>query len=213
MSELDVECWIQARLGASVLEESVEEFKEVLVTYQEVLSDWVIQVEDDERITTDAKLYKRVSLIPKDSGVVSPRYLHDNQQDILECANKLCEELGSRGRTQIFHDPFSGIEQVSTTSLGLEGYWCLAFRARGVPYTNILTYTFLSKKRVSFDRAFPELAKELFSETVDHLVANYRLYASWWQRIWYGEEYVQALARSRKRLREWYGINYDTLVS
>lgn len=208
---LDAKKWLSVRLGVSVVESSVDEFKDVLVAYQYSLPGWKVLVEEDERVSAKGSAYVRVSLAPSKQAKISPKQLVAVQDELLSCAHDLCEKLGARGRTQTFHDPFSGIETLSASKEDLEGYWCLAFRARGVPYTNVLTYTFSSKQRVVFDEQFPALARKLFGATVEELVSGYSLYASWWQRLWRGREYVDALARSRMRLHEWFAINYDAL--
>ena len=210
MSALDTEPWITARLAISVRQEAVSDVKQLLRPRAKKLRGWKVVVEEDERVTESGESFMRVALQPGPKARISPRKLLAAREQVVAAARAFMQELGAR-KVQVFHDPFSGIEALSATKEDLEGYWCFAFKARGVPYTNVLTFTFLSATRVEFDRQFPELAKKLFSSTVDELVPQYTLRASWWQRLWRGKSYVDALDRSRDRFKNWFGMEYSSL--
>ena len=203
------EQWISAQLGVSVQPSAVEAMQELLVKYQPSLPDWEVVVERDERESAEGELYQRVALKPNQQ-LLSAKQLLKLQPALLEAAKDFCKQLASRAQTEVFHDPFSGLERPSMTRDELEGYWCLAFKTRGVPYTNVLTYTFSSSKRVAFDQEHPKLSKELFGETVEELVKGYQLHPTFWQQLLRGRNYVDALTRSRRRLLEWYSIDYDS---
>lgn len=207
------EQWISAKLGVSVQPSAVEAMQELLLAYKPSLPDWEVVVERDERENTSGELYQRVALKPANQDLLSAKQLLDFQPALLEVAKDFCKQLASSAQTEVFHDPFSGLERPSMTRDELEGYWCLAFKTRGVPYTNVLTYTFSSAKRVRFDQEHPKLSKELFGETVEELVRGYKLHPTFWQQLWKGKNYVDALTRSRRRLLEWYSIDYEQLTT
>lgn len=207
---LDEKRWVTARFAVSVQESGVADVQELLAEYEELLVGWEVVVEEDGRLTEEGASFFRVSLQPGPQALISPRELARVRAVLVESAALFVKQLGAR-ETQVFHDPLSGIETLSMTKEELEGFWCFAFKARGVPYTNVLTFTFPAGTRVLFDEEFPVLARELFGATVKELVAGFVWYPSWWSRLWRGREYVQALARSRRRAKQWFGIEYDSL--
>ena len=204
------EQWISAQLGVSVQPSAVEAMQELLLAYKPSLAKWEVVVEQDERESAEGELYQRVALKPNQELLSAPQLLK-LQPALLEAAKDFCKQLASRAQTEVFHDPFSGLERPSMTRDELEGYWCLAFKTRGVPYTNVLTYTFSSAKRVAFDQEHSQLSKELFGETVEELVQGYELHPTFWQHLWRGKNYVDALTLSRQRLLEWFSIDYEQL--
>lgn len=206
---LEKKKWLSIRLGVSVITNAISEIEDILTAYTKQLPDWRVRIRLDQRNTDNT--FFHVELIPNDNATISPKQLLAVQDQLLSCAHDLCKQLASRARIKTFHDPFSGLEREDMSKKQLQGYWCLAFKTRRVPYTNVLTITFDTTKRIAFDKKNPTISKKLFEETIPELVAGYKLYPTWIQRLWNGKEYEKALTRSRIRLNEWFNIDYDKL--